>query len=104
LSKGGSVLATEHSLRYSRHDLGDRVTLNHTVLNQTSQSEETRNLNVTIGGVVRGLPGVTARDRLPWEQQWQVYGSLETFRSVFQGIWNRSPGETRLLVALNHGA
>ena len=104
LSTVGSVLATEHYLRDSGHDVGDRVTLNYTVLNQTSQSEETRNLNVTIGGVVRGLPGVTARDRLPWEQQWQVYGSLETFRSVFQGISNRSPGETRLLVDLEDRA
>lgn len=104
LSRVGSVLVTSRYLRDSGHEVGDSVRLNYMALNETTQIEESRTLSVTIGGVVRGLPGVTPRDRLPWEQQWQIYGSFETLQEILLEGPRDPQGTARLLVDLADGA
>jgi len=56
LKTDGQVLVSKSFLDYSYLAVGDRIALYQTLYNSTGST--IRGINVTIGGVVRGLPGI----------------------------------------------
>lgn len=92
LSTRGQVLASQTYLDDAALQVGDPLRLSYSVYNETSQQTESRPVNVTIGGAVRGLPGTGPADYLPAA----LYGSAETFGLGASEV----SGTTKVLVNL----
>jgi hypothetical protein len=98
----GQVLVSKRYLESAALLVGDRITLRYLVLNQTAQLTEVRTVRVTVGGVVRGLPGTVSSD----DQPLAIYGSFATFQSALAvEPYNPPPlPDARLLVDLAESA
>lgn len=84
LMTDGRVLLSQQYAREAFLEKDDRLQLSFSVYDEVEERVATRQLNLTVGGVVRGLPGtVFSAQSLPRA----LYGSFETFQEVLsQGI------------------
>ncbi len=109
LAQDGQVLVSQQYREDTLLEVGEGLQLAYEAQNPVTQEVETRVLDVTVAGVVRGLPGTVTDGRsLPRA----VYGSPATFRPVLEAtIPPEIPqpeffpeGSTKLLVHLEEGA
>ncbi len=109
LAQDGQVLVSQQYQKDTLLEVGEGLQLAYEAQNPATQEVETRVLDVTVAGVVRGLPGTVTDGRsLPRA----VYGSPATFRPVLEAtIPPEIPqpelfpeGSTKLLADLEEGA
>ncbi len=109
LSREGWVVISLQYRRDSFFEVGDGLRLTYETRDSATQEVETRALEVTVGGVVRGLPGTISDARnLPRA----IYGSFATFRPILEeavrgeaeGPEFAATGGSKLLMDVEEGA
>lgn len=102
LATSGQILVTESYLQMAFLEVGDRIRLVGGMYNDTGAYVGEVTVNTTIGGIVRGLPGMPSY--YGFGTPTAIYGSAETMGPLLSGQPYPSFGPERYLVDLRPGA